>query len=126
MTITFNVTSKIERVKEPLFQISRARFRAPRDSRQENLETNLLKLDLTRILQQLENLDINIYNNIKFIVGDRADTTNAMNLNDGLSYSLADIGASFDPAPLGIDSIEKMSSQLSRISYKIKRLEQDF
>jgi|688.fasta_scaffold06622_6 hypothetical protein len=126
MTITFNVTSKIERVKEPLFQISRARFRAPRDSRQENLETNLLKLDLTRILQQLENLDINIYNNIKFIVGDRADTTSAMNLNDGLSYSLADIGASFDPAPLGIDSIEKMSSQLSRISYKIKRLEQDF
>lgn len=126
MAVTFSVTSKIERVKEPLFQISRAKFRAPRESRQENLETNLLKLDLTRILQQLENIDLNIFNNIKLIVGDRSDITNAMNLNDGLSYSLNEIGASFDPAPLDIDSMDKLSSQLSRIAYKVKRLEQDF
>ena len=54
MATTYNNPKITQRIREPLFQVNRVRFRGSRESQCENLETNFLQLDLTRILNELE------------------------------------------------------------------------
>ena len=92
------------------------------------METNFLQLDLTRILNELESIDIDILNKLSYLIGETADVTNAVNLNDGLTYSIDDVNIFIDKdgsveEALEIDVMNKISSKLSRLLNKIQRLE---
>lgn len=128
MATTYNNPKITQRIREPLFQVNRVRFRGSRESQCENLETNFLQLDLTRILNELESIDIDILNKLSYLIGETADITNAVNLNDGLTYSIDDVNIFIDKdgsveEALEIDVMNKISSKLSRLLNKIQRLE---
>jgi hypothetical protein len=128
MAKTYNNPKITQRIREPLFQVNRVRFRGSRESQCENLETNFLQLDLTRILNELESIDIDILNKLSYLIGEPADVTNAVNLNDGLTYSIDDVNIFIDKdgsveEALEIDVMNKISSKLSRLLNKIQRLE---
>jgi hypothetical protein len=128
MATTYNNPKITQRIREPLFQVNRVRFRGSRESQCENLETNFLQLDLTRILNELESIDIDILNKLSYLIGETADVTNAVNLNDGLTYSIDDVNIFIDKdgsveEVLELDVMNKISSKLSRLLNKIQRLE---
>jgi len=128
MATTYNNPKITQRIREPLFQVNRVRFRGSRESQCENLETNFLQLDLTRILNELESIDIDILNKLSYLIGETADITNAVNLNDGLTYSIDDVNIFIDKdgsveEVLELDVMNKLSSKLSRLLNKIQRLE---
>lgn len=128
MATTYNNPKITQRIREPLFQVNRVRFRGSRESQCENLETNFLQLDLTRILNELESIDIDILNKLSYLIGETADITNAVNLDDGLTYSIDDVNIFIDKdgsveEVLELDVMNKLSSKLSRLLNKIQRLE---
>jgi len=128
MATTYNNPKITQRIREPLFQVNRVRFRGSRESQCENLETNFVQLDLTRILNELESIDIDILNKLSYLIGETADITNAVNLNDGLTYSIDDVNIFIDKdgsveEVLELDVMNKLSSKLSRLLNKIQRLE---
>jgi len=88
MAITFNKTENKYRIREPLFQLNRIKFKSPRNSLSENLESNLLKTDFSRILNELENTDASILEKLTYIIGDINDINLTVNLDDGLSYDI--------------------------------------
>lgn len=128
MATTYNNPKITQRIREPLFQVNRVRFRGSRESQCENLETNFLQLDLTRILNELESIDVDILNKLTYFIGETPDMTNAVKLNDGLTYPIDDINIFIDKdgsveEVLEIDVMNKISSKLSRLLNKIQRLE---
>ena len=58
MAISYRNSNKINRIVEPLFQIDRVKFKSPRNSLAENNESNLIKIDLSRILKEHRKLMI--------------------------------------------------------------------
>lgn len=127
MGIIFNTINKVQKIKEPLFQINRARYRGVRVSESENLESNLIKLDLSRINSELDSIDLKIFENLKILIGDKDLITYNVNLDDGLSNELQGIDIKFDDKPLQedieIDSTDKISGKIARLLNKVTRLE---
>lgn len=127
MAKTYTNQKNIDRLREPLFQISRTKFRGVRSSLNENLETNLLKLDLTRISNELDNVDSSILDDLVFLIGDINDINQSVLQNDGLSYMISGVKFYFDDttslSDLEIDTVNKLSSKLSRLTNKVQRLE---
>lgn len=128
--------SNSTRIREPLFNISRVKYKGSRLSEQENVETNLLKLDITRISLELEQIDSAVIDNLVYLIGDITDITDSVKLNDGLSYSVAGVTTSTfgykDPdieSPttqvLSIDVTNKLGAKLSRLYSKVTRLESE-
>jgi hypothetical protein len=128
MSIIFSNNSNSKRIREPLFQVSRSVYRGTRKSELENLETNFLELDLTRILSELEKIDISILGKLTYVIGDINDVTTEVSLNDGLSYEIPGVTIFIDKdgaveENLEVDIMNKMSSKLSRLLNKVQRLE---
>jgi hypothetical protein len=128
MSIIFSNNSNSKRIREPLFQVGRSVYRGTRKSELENLETNFLELDLTRILSELENIDISILGKLTYVIGDINDVTTEVSLNDGLSYEIPGVTIFIDKdgaveENLEVDIMNKMSSKLSRLLNKVQRLE---
>lgn len=128
MATTFNNRKNSQRIREPLFNINRIKYRGPRSSELENLETNLLKLDITRILTELENIDISILDSLTYVLGSTKNLSEQQKLQDGVSYDIENVFFYIENViqldyTLVIDTIDKVSSKLSRLSAKIKRLE---
>lgn len=127
MSKIFNTLAKIQKVKQPLFQINRSRYRGVRVSEVENAETNLIKMDLTRIESQLNEIDASIIDNLEIFVGNKQDINLATNLDDGLSSVIDGIDIKFENISLEedikVDSIDKISGQVSRLLTKVSRLE---
>lgn len=127
MGIIFNTINKVQKIKEPLFQINRARYRGVRVSESENLESNLIKLDLSRINSELDSIDLKIFENLKILIGDKDLITYNVNLDDGLSNELQGIDIKFDDKSLQedieIDSTDKISGKIARLLNKVTRLE---
>lgn len=99
MSKTYSNSNKVERIKEPLFQVNRIKFRGPRDSQLENVETNLLKIDLARIENELDSIDNSILDDITLLVGDIEDINTSVLLDDGLSYTVSDVRSYVDSSP---------------------------
>jgi len=128
MAITFNKTENKNRIREPLFQLNRVKFKSPRNSLSENLESNLLKIDFARILDELTTVDVTVLDKITYLIGDIADYNENSKLEDGTSYAIDGVGIYID----GIDSTEnafevdtmnKLSGKLARLFYKVSLLE---
>lgn len=126
MSKTFKLSNN-SRIKEPLFGKDRTKYRGPRNSEKENSETNLLKLDLSRLYNQMEAIDTSILDNLKYAVGDIKDIDNSVLLDDGLSYALSGVEIYLDDTAttqdVEIDTINKISSRLTRLVSKVNRLE---
>lgn len=128
MAITFNKTENKYRIREPLFQLNRIKFKSSRNSLSENLESNLLKIDFSRILDELTTVDLDILNKLNYFIGRVNDYDQAAKLEDGISYALDGISIYID-APgatensLEVDTMNKLSGKLARLFYKVSLLE---
>jgi len=128
MAISYRNSNKINRIIEPLYQIDRVKFKSPRNSLMENLESNLLKIDFSRILNHLNEVDNSILDKLTYFVGDITDYTEQVKLDDGISYDFAPLQRYIDEASpsletLTIDTTNKLSGKLSRLINKVSRLE---
>lgn len=131
MAKTFNQINKITRIREPLYTRNRVKYRAVRNSQQENVETNMIKIDISRLLNELNAIDTSILNNLKIVIGNKLDITTDILLNDGLSYQVEGVDFTFNDnnmmsttiEDIEIDTIDKISSKISRLYNKINILE---
>lgn len=128
MAITFNKIENKNRIREPLFQLNRTKFKSSRSSLSENLESNLLKTDFSRILNELTTVDLNILNKINYFIGSVSGYDEAAKLEDGISYALDGINIYIDgigstESPLEVDTMNKLSGKLARLFYKVSLLE---
>jgi hypothetical protein len=128
MAISYRNSNKINRIIEPLYQIDRVKLKSPRSSLMENLESNLLKIDFSRILKHLDEIDDSILDKITYFVGDITDYTEQARLDDGIAYDFPGIQTYIDEASpaleeLTIDTTNKLSGKLSRLINKVSRLE---
>jgi len=126
MSISFS--RKNNQVREPLLKLNRIKFKSERNSLLENVETNVLKIDFTRLLNELNSIDLQIDEKISYFITDVADYTLEAKNDDEVKYTYEDIEIYIDDdsavqVPLQIDSVEKISGQLSRLFYKTKLLE---
>lgn len=130
MAITyFNYKIK-NRKKQPLLHKGRVKYRSHRSSEKENLETNLISMDITRILSQIDAVDVRILENLKLLIGDKKDVTTEVMLNDGLKYDVDGVQVYIDnDSPqledLSLDTMDLLSSRLARVRNKIQRLEKE-
>ena len=128
MAITFNKIENKNRIREPLFQLNRTKFESSRNSLSENLESNLLKIDFSRILDELTTVDLDILNKLNYFIGSVNDYDQVAKLEDGTSYALEGISIYID-APgatenlLEVDTMNKLSGKLARLFYKVSLLE---
>jgi hypothetical protein len=114
MAISYRNSNKINRIIEPLYQIDRVKLKSPRSSLMENLESNLLKIDFSRILKHLDEIDDSILDKITYFVGDITDYTEQARLDDGIAYDFPGIQTYIDEASpaleeLTIDTTNKLS-----------------
>lgn len=128
MSVTFQKSENINTIREPLFQINRVKFKSERLSLLENLETNLLKIDLTRILNELDNIDTTILIKLNYFIPPITDYNEQNKLNDGISYVLDGINLYIDDdsateQEVEIQTTNKLSGKLSRLFYKLSLLE---
>lgn len=126
MSITYKKPGQ-NAVREPLMQISRVKLMSTRSSLLENLETNILKIDLTRILNELTKTDDQILQKLQYFNPSIYEYTNQNKLNDGVSTEIENLDIYIDENSLSeqvvIDSTDKISGKLSRLFSKIKILE---
>lgn len=126
MSITYKKPGQ-NAVREPLMQISRVKLMSTRSSLLENLETNILKIDLTRILNELTKTDDQILQKLQHFNPSIYEYTNENKLNDGVSTEIENLNIYIDENSLSeqvvIDSTDKISGKLSRLFSKIKILE---
>lgn len=126
MSITYKKPGE-SKVREPLMQINRIKFKSSRSSLLENVETNILKIDLTRILNQLNTIDEKILDNLEYFYPSIYEYTEQNKLNDGASSSIDNINIYIDDnlttEPVVLDSGSKISGKLSRLFYKVTLLE---
>lgn len=126
MSITYKKPGE-SKVREPLMQINRIKFKSSRSSLLENVETNILKIDLTRILNELNTIDEKILDNLEYFYPSIYEYTEQNKLNDGVSSSIDNINIYIDDnlttEPVALDSGSKISGKLSRLFYKVTLLE---
>jgi len=131
MANTYSSNNKRIRIREPLYSRHRAKYRGARSSVDQNVETNLFRIDVSRILKELDDIDINILNDLKILVGEKSEITDTILLEDGLSYMIDGVAFTYGHDDLSlevmgemkIDTLDKISSKLLRIQRKIKDLE---
>lgn len=128
MSIIFENSNKRNRVREPIFQKNRVKYKGYRNSTEENLETNLLKLDITRIYNELETIDLSVLDKLETIVVGNFPLDNSIKLQDGISNTVDDVQFYYDELEsslenLELHSINKLSGILNRIISKVQRLE---
>lgn len=131
MALTFLNKNKYDRDLQPALGKIRAKYRSHRVSEKENLENNLFKIDISRILNSLNLVESQVVDYITYFVGDVNDIDYSSGPNDGLSYELTDVDYyDEDESTLyqdvNIDSIPNIAATLSRIENKLSRLEKDY
>lgn len=128
MSISFQKSESKYKIREPLFSINRTKFKSDRSSLSENVESNLLRIDLSRILNELQSIDDSILEKIICFNGELINYTLENKLNDGISSELEGLDLYIDKElateqELVVDTTEKLSGNLSRLFYKISLLE---
>jgi len=137
MTTTYINQTNAKRIREPLFNVFRIKYRNFRSSEKENLETNLFKLDISRIMDELETIDLSIIEYMTNIVGEIKDITESVKLDDGLSYAISGVNVHLDlfkyvseqeisGQVLNIDVTNKLSAKLTRLYNKVSRIESEY
>jgi hypothetical protein len=123
---------EIKRIIQPLYQRYRNTYRGPRSSQKENLEMNKIYIDLKRLDEKIDSLNKKVYEDVRIIVGQVDPETYSIHTpyEDGSYYLFDDLqfeyyGDSATPDYLQIDTTLTISSKMSKMANKIKRLEKD-
>ena len=121
---------EIKRIIQPLYQRYRNTYRGPRSSQKENLEMNKIYIDLKRLDEKIDSLNKKVYEDVRIIVGQVDPETYSIHTpyEDGSYYLFDDLqfeyyGDSAAPDYLQIDTTLTISSKMSKMENKIKRLE---
>lgn len=130
MARTYINSSTTSRKKQPLLQRGRVKYRFKRSSEQENLESNFLRLDIVRVSNALTSIDNRIESDTKLFIGSIKDVDQQSDLEDGLKYPLNGVQYYSEEASptlqdLEIETIEVLSSKISRLIEKVSRLERE-
>ena len=119
---------EIKRIIQPLYE--RYIYRGPRSSEKENLEMNKIYIDLKRLDEKIDYLNNKVYQDVRIIVGQVDPETYSIHTpyEDGSYYLFDDLqfeyyGDSATPDYLQIDTTLTISSKMSKMLHKIKRLE---
>ena len=120
----------IRRIVQPIYQRYRNVFRGPRSSHDENLEMSQMLIDIKRLDTNADNLNNSVYDNVRIFVGQRdPEAANIHDENeDGKYYIFDDVqvefyGDSATPDYVQIDTLDTMSSKISRMNHKIRLME---
>jgi hypothetical protein len=130
MSVTFLNLENWIRIREPLTEKIRAIYRGPRNSYYENLETGLILNDLDKVANELNTINekkeirINTFGSVY----QEVDQEDSDFPKEGFSEKYDEISLFFgefsqEYNPIELDSLAKVSSNLFRISQKVKRLE---
>jgi hypothetical protein len=121
---------EIKRIIQPLYERYRNTYRGPRSSEKENLEMDKIYIDLKRLDKKIDYLNDKVYQDIRIMVGqvDPEKSSIHTTYEDGSYYLFDDIqfeyyGDSATPNFLQVDTTLTISSKMSKMLQKIKRLE---
>jgi transcription initiation factor IIE alpha subunit len=121
---------EIKRIIQPLYERYRNTYRGPRSSEKENLEMNKIYIDLKRLDEKIDYLNNKVYQDVRIMVGQVDPETYSIHTpyEDGSYYLFDDLqfeyyGDSATPDYLQIDTTLTISSKMSKMLQKIKRLE---
>lgn len=121
-----------KRIIQPLYQRYRNTYRGPRSSEKENLEMHKILIDLKRLDQQADGLNVKLYDDIRVFIGQVDPEAIGIHLenNDGLYYLFDDVQIHYSndmatPNYLQIDTTSTIAGKMSRLLQKIKRLEKN-
>jgi hypothetical protein len=121
---------EIKRIIQPLYERYRNTYRGPRSSEKENLEMDKIYIDLKRLDQKIDYLNDKVYQDVRVVVGQVDPETSSIHTayEDGSYYLFDDLkfeyyGDSATPDFLQIDTTLTISSKMSKMLQKIKRLE---
>jgi len=138
MSTSYSLNINNFKTREPLFKRVRSYYRSPRKSYQENLIANQIYIDIQRIYLELEKINLNILNDIKIILDKEKDNDfTDLNTDGSRSYSLD--STIVDPMTFHVkwksaasyttvekmDTMDTLSSRLSRVNYKLNRIEKN-
>lgn len=130
MPITYKNEKNSNRDIEPAFERARFKYRSTRHSQLENIESNSFKLDISKINSRIDNIETKFDTYLKYFNGDKLDINESSKLNDGLTYSVENVRVLIDDdspslEDLEIDTMDKISSRIFRLTKKISRLEKE-
>jgi hypothetical protein len=121
---------EIKRIIQPLYEMYRNTYRGPRSSQKENLEMDKIFIDLKRLDKKIDYLNDKVYSDIRALVGQVDPETGPIHSTspDGDFYAFNDVkfeyfGDSATPDYLKVDTTLTISSKMSKMLQKIKRLE---
>jgi hypothetical protein len=121
---------EIKRIIQPLYERYRNTYRGPRSSQKENLEMDKIFIDLKRLDKKIDYLNDKVYSDIRVLVGQVDPETGPIHSTspDGDFYAFNDVkfeyyGDSATPDYLRVDTTLTISSKMSKMLQKIKRLE---
>lgn len=136
MSTSYTDSTKRLKVREPLFKRFRSYYRAPRKSHQENLASDQIYLDIVRLSNELESINVDILNKVKVIL-DKEKDDNFTTLNDDgsrvfpLDSDLIDSLVFYSNNPetdeyteiVEVPTIDYLASRLAKVQYRLNRLE---
>lgn len=129
MPITYTKQSHTKRLIEPFFSRFRQKYRGTRNSKRENLEMNSLLVDFNRINNNLDLVDTTCNSYSNSIVGSISSLVEAEVLADGVDVQISGVSASIvdkvtsSPSTIDINDMVKISGKITRLTNKIKYLE---
>lgn len=123
MAITYTNYRKVNRLREPNFERSRAVYRGPRSSYCENLESGLFLEDIRKINQELSNTESKISENQNIFI--RLSSEESFNkIEDIEFYYDSGSGPELQQADyLKIPVLNQLCASLKRLDSKVNRLE---
>lgn len=136
MSISYSDPNKKRGLRQPLTKRFRSYYRGPRKSHEENLFRSQVYLDLIRIYNELDSINIDMLNKLKIILDKEKDDNFTVLEDDGSrSFELNSghlVGLQFNCAwktsntheeIVSSPTMDSISSRIARLKMKVNRLE---
>lgn len=136
MSISYSDPNKKNGLRQPLAKRFRSYYRGPRKSHEENLFRSQVYLDLIRIYNELESINVDMLNKLKIILDKEKDDGFTVLEDDGSrsfeldSEYLGDLQfnciwktSNGHETIVSSPTMDSISSRISRLKMKVNRLE---
>jgi hypothetical protein len=123
MSITFTNYSKINRLREPNFERTRAIYRGSRNSYKQNIDAGLMMEDLKRINSELSIIEEKISEKQNIFIKKSSEESFNKIEDIELYYDTGEDVELQDEGFLKIETLNDLSSKIKTIFSKVNRLE---
>jgi hypothetical protein len=136
MSISYSDPNKKRGLRQPLTKRFRSYYRGPRKSHEENLFRSQVYLDLIKIYNELESINIDMLNKLKIILDKEKDDSFTVLENDGsrsfeldskylgdLQFYCAWKSSQNHEEINSSPTMDSISARISRLKMKVNRLE---